>query len=308
MGDARKWAVRLLPVLVPAAAAVLLLAPLPDRWTRGWRGSLIDFGHVPLFAVLVLAWSRPGRSPVWPALLAVGAAGAVELVQGAAGRSPGWGDFGRGVLGAAAAAAGLQARRTRGGRAAGYGLLAAGLAAWPVIDVAPGLLDAAEGYSVFPVLADFRTPRELARWECQQAVLTRVPDPADPGRWAGRLDLLPGPHPYPSGILTPVTGDFREYRRLCCEFEVEGGPAAVVLSVRTGAGREGATTHYQVGRVYAPGPHTVRIDLSAVAPLGEEGPLDLSDVRAVQLFAVRLAEPRALVVRRVWLEPGPPPQ
>ena len=66
--------------------ACLLLLPLPTGWSGGWRSTLLDFGHVPLFACFVLAWAVPGR-PVWrAALLAAALAGAAEVVQALVGR------------------------------------------------------------------------------------------------------------------------------------------------------------------------------------------------------------------------------
>jgi len=305
MGELRRRAARLvIPVLAVGIVAALLLLPLPDPWSRGWRGSILDLGHVPLFAALTLAWVRRDRSPLPPALCAAGLAGVAELVQAGVGRNPDWGDFLRGVLGALAAAAGVAAWRARRTprRAAGFVLVVAGLLAWPLLDIGPRLLDAARGYRDFPVLADFRTDSELVRWEPAQAVLTRTADPDRPDGWVGRLELQPGPEPYPGASLEPITGDFRGYRRLCCSFGVEGGPLEVVISVRSGAGEGRPTTHYQTGRVYGSGPHTVRLELPEVAPRARPRPLDLSDVRAVQFFTTDLTQPRTMLIRAVWLE------
>jgi hypothetical protein len=93
--------------------ARLLRLPLPAGWSGGWRSTLLDFGHVPLFAGVVLAWAVPGR-PVWrAALLAVVLAGAAEVVQALVGRTADRGDFARGVLGALAGAIAVRAWRVR---------------------------------------------------------------------------------------------------------------------------------------------------------------------------------------------------
>src|SRR5437016_4509236 len=78
------------------------------------------------------------------------------------------------------------------------------LLAWPVVDAAPRLLDAWEGYEAFPVLADFATSRQELRWECRQAVLTRVPDAAQASGWGGHLEFLPGDEDYPGAELQPI--------------------------------------------------------------------------------------------------------
>lgn len=295
---------RLVRLAALTIAAVLLFSPLPGTVAGGWRGTLLDFGHVPLFAALVLVWSVPGRSAWRYALLAAAFAGVVEVVQYFVGRSADWGDLFRGVLGAFAAAAGLTAWRSRRRpvRAVVYALLTVGLLAWPVIDSGPRLFDAYEGYRDFPVLAKFETQRELLRWVPQQAELTRTPDPTNPGGWVGRLDFHSGPEKYPGARMEPVTGDFRGYRWLCCSFEVEGGPLNVVISVRGGPLTDGHTVHFQAGRVYGPGPQLVRLDLPALAAKADPVPLDLSDVRVVQFFVNRPKEVRTILLRRIWLE------
>lgn len=295
---------RLVRVAAVLLAAVLLFSPLPGAVAGGWRGTLLDFGHVPLFAALVFVWSVPDRSPWRYALLAAALAGLVEVVQYFVGRSADWGDLFRGVLGAFAAAAGLTAWRSRRRpvRAVAFVLLAVGLLTWPVIDSGPRLFDAYEGYRDFPVLAKFETQRELLRWGSRQAELTRTPDPANPGRWVGRLDFHPGPGKYPGARMEPVTREFRGYRWLCCAFEVEGGPLPVMISVRGGPLVDGHTVHFQAGRVYGPGPQLVRLDLPAQAATADPVPLDLADVRQVLFFVLQPKEVRTILIRRVWLE------
>jgi hypothetical protein len=288
-----------------AAALGLLFLPLPREWSRGWRVTLLDFGHVPLFAALVFIWT-PRDRPVWRTLLfAVALAGAVELVQKFVDRTADWGDFVRGAIGALCAALLILAWRSRRRPvlAVGCALLAAGSLAWPVLDSGPRLLDAYEGYRAFPVLADFRTDRELGRWWHVQASLSQTPDPAQPGRWVGRLDLTPGDSPYPTAGLEPVVGNFRRYRWLCCSIEVEGEPLLIFTSVRGGPVVDGSTVHYQVGRVYGPGPHMIRLDLPETAMQAHPEPLDLTDVRTVQFYTIRPKAVRTMLIRCIWLEP-----
>jgi hypothetical protein len=192
---------RLAALVVFVSAAVLLLAPLPIGLRTGWQAKLLDFGHVPLFAVLVVAL-RGGLSLRlgWSVLIAVATAGLVEVIQPAVGRTGDWSDLAYGALGALAGAAGVRAVECRDRRAVavGYLLFAAALVAWPVAEVAPHLADAVEAHRAFPVLASFQTDRELLRWERRQAEFTRVPDPARSGGWVGstcspaRRSIRPG--------------------------------------------------------------------------------------------------------------------
>lgn len=288
-----------------AATAMLLLAPLPRAWEGGWRGQLLDLGHVPLFATLTLTLGREGGGRWhWPTLLALTLAALAEVAQPFLGRSGSVADFLRGAAGVLAAATLLRAARgpRTWPRLVGHGLAALALVALPVGLEAPKLLDAAEGLRDFPTLADFRADRRLLRWECQQAMLTRVEAPGNPGERAGRLEFRPGPAPYPGATLEHVVRDLRDYRCLCWSFVVEGGPLTLTFSVRGGPDSGGVTSHYQFGREYGPGEHTAVMDLSRAARLGEEGPLDLADLSWSQVFAVRPREATSVYLLRVWVE------
>ena len=286
------------PVAV-CVALVLLFVPVPTAWLGVWHGQLLDFGHVPLFAVLFLAL-RVGAGGQFgrPLLAALTLAGLVELVQPAVGRTGDWKDFLRGALGvlAAALAARAWAQPRPRARALAHALLAAGCLVWPGAEVAPYLADTVAGRRAFPVLAAFSTDRELLRWECVQAALSRD------GTSGCRVEFLTGPAEYPGAWLRPAVGDFGGAGWLCCEFEVVGPPLDLVISVRTGAGA-GGTTHADVGRRYPAGTHTARLDLAALAARGRPERLVLADVRSVAFFLIRPREPRTLVLRRVWLEP-----
>ena len=280
------------------AVAALLVAPLPSGFLGIWQAQLLDFGHVPLFAALVVALRVGWGPPLYRALgLALAVAGLAEVVQPWVGRTGDWSDFLRGALGALAGAAavrGCEARRSRL-RLAGYATLALALVAWPVVEIAPYVADTVEGVRAFPVLADCSTDRELLRWQCEQATLTRDADGA-------RLDLLAGPDVFPRAALRLAVSDFRGYRRLCCAFRVVGEPVDLVISVRTGA-EGGGSTHAQVGRRYEDGDHVVRLDLAALSARARPRPLDLADVRYLQFFTVRPPATRTVVLNRIWLEP-----
>jgi hypothetical protein len=292
-----------------AAAALalvtgLLLVPLPHSWEGPWQSKLFDLGHVPLFFTLTLVlWLTLNRSWAWALGIALGLGLLAELVQPYFRRTGSLLDFVRDVLGAALAV--VVVRAWQGPRTAlrlaGHALAVVALLAWPVADAAPRLLDAYEGYREFPTLADFATGGQMLRWHCSQATLQRLPDPEQPSGWSGRLELLPGVKKYPSAVLEPVVRDWSSWQRLCCSFAVEGEPLVVVLSIR-GRGSGDASTHYQFEKTYAARAHTVRVDLATVARRARPTPLDLSEVRYVQLFIYRPDRPRTVVLHRIWLE------
>jgi hypothetical protein len=300
-----RWKKALVLCLGLGVVAVLLLAPLPHFWHGVWQSKFFDLGHVPLFAALtLLLWAVLGPGLVRPVLIALAVAGLAEIVQTWVDRTGDFLDFLRGALGAFAAAAGVRAWQLRRRRllATGYLALIVGLVSWPVYDSGPYLLDAWEGARAFPVLADFHTPFALRRWRWRQADLTRTADPLHPGAWAGRLEFFPGERPYPYGALRPILRDFHAYRWLCCSLVVEEKPLELVISIRSGPGDAGETTHYQEPHVCPVGEHPIWINLPAVAPKANPMPLDLSDVWIIQFFLDHPPEPRTIYVQRVWLE------
>lgn len=287
-----------------ATAAVLLFLPLPDQWSGGWRSRLLDFGHVPLFAALVIAWSAGNRSPWRTVVLAAVFAAAAEGVQSLVGRTPDWGDFVRGALGASAAAVCVQAWRGRRNRLRLIvaPVLVAALLAWPVLDSGPWLLDAHEGYRAFPILASFQTPREIRRWGWRQAQMERIADPADGGVWVGRIDFLPGSDPFPTAGMDPITRDFRGYASLLCSFEVVGDPLQLIVSVRGGPLDEGHTRHVQFSHRFEGGAHILKLALADLTNPPQGPPLDLGEIHTIQFYVIRPTELRTILIRRIWLE------
>jgi hypothetical protein len=280
-------------------ALVLLLAPVPFWWLGGWQGQLLDFGHVPLFAVLVLLlWAGTPRPHYRAVLATLALSVVVEIIQPYFGRTRDVADVLRGALGTFCGTSIALAWESRGSRirVATYLILAVLFPAWPIVEVTPYLLDTVEARQTFPVLATFSTEHEVRRWESKQSILCRTGDPAL------RVDFLTGPAEYPGAALNPVLADFRGYRWLCAEFEVVDAPLELAISVQTRSSNPHLTTHTDVERRYPPGNYTVRLDLAVMAAAGDPEPLDLSDVHEVIFFALRLQEPRTIVLSRVWLE------
>ena len=285
-----------------AAAALLatvglLLAPLPPTLLGPWQGKLLDLGHVPLFAVLVVVLRLTFRvSLVWPLLVAVVVAAGAEVVQPRFGRTRDWVDFAGGALGAFSGVAALLAWKSRRSprRLALFLLLTLALPAWPVAHALPYIRDTIAGRRAFPVLIDFTTDDQQLRWEVKQATVGRD----------GAVELRPGGDVFSWFAFRPVKGDFRGYGYLCCELEVVGESVDLVTSVRTAAGGGSRTNHAQVGRRYPPGGYVLRFELAALEAWAEKRgePLDLADVRWIQFFVVKVPAPRTVVMRRVWLE------
>jgi hypothetical protein len=289
-------------------ALLLLVMPLPRHWYGGgWRGKVCDLAHVPLFALLTLGLAVLCRGAWYlPAGISVALAALAEVVQHWTGRSGNVRDFLRGAVGVAIAVVVVHAwmgPRDRW-RFAAHALIIAALLVWPVLDCGPSLLDAYEGYQALPLLADFDTPRQMLRWECNQSRLRRVPDPDEPGRWIGRLTFRPGPLEHPSAVLHPVTPDWSGHCRVCCEFTVHEGPLRIVISIREGRNEKGDSSHFQFEKLYAPGRHVAYAELAMASRKSHFGSLDLTNMLSVQFFTYRrdLDRDRTIDVHRVWLE------
>ena len=196
--SSRKWPLAV-AILAVVLTAVLLLMPLGHTGEGSWQSTLLDLGHVPLFAALTFALAAALRPWYTPTLSTVVLAGLAEVVQPRFGRTGDLLDFLRSAAGALAAGATLRAwygPRTPA-RLTIHGLVALALLVWPLASTAPRLLDAYDAWRDFPTLADFAAPRRLLRWGTQQATLERIPSEQFPGAWEGRLEFQTGPDATP---------------------------------------------------------------------------------------------------------------
>jgi hypothetical protein len=260
---------------------------------------------VPLFAlVVVLLWRWLGPSLLRPAAAAIVLAVLAEALQALVGRSADFHDLLRGVLGVGAGAAGIAAWRTRRSVAplAGWLCLLGAALAWPLYDAVPYLIDAYDGARDFPTLAHFRTERELLRWRWRQADVSRVV--TDDGGLL-RVVFRPGPDTYPYAALRPIRRDLsghRELRVSLTAVTAHHTPIDLMISLRSGSGAEGETTHYQRAFALQPGRQELRLNLAALAPQADPYPLDLADVWIIQFFLDRPGQEHIVDLHGVWLE------
>jgi VanZ family protein len=280
-----------------------LLVPLPDSYRSVWLTKLFDLGHVPLFAlVTVCFWWISGRSIRRAFGFSVALAVMGEIAQEFTGRSADLLDVLRGMLGAlmAVLVVPVLAPPWRWRRLAGRLALVAALAAWPIWDCGPVLLDACEAARSFPVLSDWKSRWEATRWHTSAAHLER--EEAGSGQsWAGRLTV--SPHPGGSGaILFPVVRDWSGYRRLCCTFSFTGEPLSILISVRDGRKVEPPRKRFDLERRYPAGLHRVVIDLQELAAGTPFAPLDLSRIQSFHFLVTELTEPRTVLLHEIVLE------
>jgi hypothetical protein len=290
-------------LLAAAAAGALVLAlavPLPHvlRMTR--LAHLLDLAHFVAFAFLTaaIAWALAGRI-IPAAVVASAIAAGMELVQPLLGRSGNAGDFVRGLLGVLAAAICLSAARPprTARRAAGGFVLLSAVAAWPIADTAPYLLDAWTEYRSFPVLCDFQTPWQSSRWMTLGTAIRRARSPRD-GQWVGRL-LIPPREGRSTAILFPMAGDWRGQRRLCCDFDVSEGAVTIAVRLRTGDGQRKHMSPCFEARCGV-GSHHVSATLPASYAADDRA--DLSRVHSLYFFLSDNDRSTTVDVRRVYLQ------
>jgi hypothetical protein len=288
--------------LVLGLVAVVLVMPLPNHYRSPWLQKLMDLGHVPLFALLMVCVWLLVRRRIWLAIGIVTAmAIAAEIGQGFAGRSQDPLDILRSLIGAAIGALALHLfRRPIRWRSITTGLVAVlALAAWPIWDSVPVLIDAVWAYRAFPVLSDFSSPWEARRWLLTGAVLERQPA-ADLGRpWIGQLhvDASGG-----AAILFPVVRDWSSYQRLSVTFSFAGDPLDILISVRDGRPVAPPRRRFDLEQRYTAGKHGVVIDLVELGAGTRFAPLDLSRVQSFHFVVTQSAGPRTLFVHSVTLE------
>lgn len=134
---------------LPAAGmlGVLLLAPIPSA-LRCWQATVVcNFGHFVLFAAVTLwLWTVSKRNIGLSLCVSVAVAGICEAGQAFSGRSVCLPDFWRGALGVFFTIVVIHACGGVGTfrRWAWHAILAVALAAWPVAEVLPVLVDACD--------------------------------------------------------------------------------------------------------------------------------------------------------------------
>ena len=154
-----------LTVLATGVLGVLLFAPIPPTPWGPQLSTLFDFGHFVLFAAMMLFLWRAFQRKIGLSLcVSVGIAGLCEAGQFLSGRTVCVPDFYRGVLGALFAAVIVDAYsqpRTFGRRAC-HLVLALMLAAWPVAEIVPLLVDACAECRALRTISGPGRPRQEA--------------------------------------------------------------------------------------------------------------------------------------------------
>jgi hypothetical protein len=282
---------------VVALGGLLLLIPLPQSHRYRLVAGLLDLGHVPLMAALAWAMLRVLGRRGWVLGAAVGLAAGGEFLQWLApSRSPDWGDFVHGSIGAVLAwiwtgpSRGATLRRASA---------TAVLLAVPLVDRGPSFYDVAAGHLQFPVLADFSTRAQEMRWSGHGAKVTREQDAI--GHWVGRMTFLPGKNDFPGAEFFPIEPDWSSYRELLLTLEVDV-PIELCVSIKDRRVEQGYAHRFNDRRRLTPGEQTIRWNLEEVARGAGAAPLDRTRMDCVNLFVENREQSGSIVIRSLRLE------
>ncbi len=173
------------------------------------------------------------------------------------------------------------------------------LAAWPICRA---LIDELIAREQFPVLADFETPFELARWrEGRQLAFDRTQ--ARHGRKSMRVQLSTAM--YSGTALFYFPHDWRGYRWLSLSvYNPEPEPVALHCRIHDrwhNKSGQAFSDRFHDKFILRPGWNDLRISLEAVrlAPAGRE--MDMQYIESFGIFVIRRAKPMVLHVDYVYL-------
>ena len=176
------------------------------------------------------------------------------------------------------------------------------LISWPLAEARPTLLDAWNAYWKLPILADFSDKLEMRRFHTRETELDRLPAKKNSKAYA-RITFRPSNYDYPTFEFTPPMNDWRGYEHLVFDLTVVGEPLDVTITVfdwlRKKNGYEERfeqTWHLPSGR------QLWKLDLATMVKGPKTMPLDLSQIRWVQLYMTKPAMPRTILIHRIYLQ------
>lgn len=273
-----------------ATTAVLLAIPIPDARHHRVLNSILNLGHVPLFAVLatIAFWLFGARIIVGAALVGLAAAG--ELFQSRLpGRTMDWHDLLHGVVGIALAWLWWRGLGKVAWRIAGT----VALLLLPLVDLGPNLFDALQAKYQFPVLCDSSGLFERYRWKPRQA---RIVHPE--GITSIAFDS--GSDEYPGSEFVPIQGDWSDYETLVLEFEIEQ-PLEVNLSILDQREAFGYEQRFNFSQSFEPGRHRLVLSLADIANGATSKPLDLTRMDSLNFFISVGQAPAVMQIHRMEL-------
>ncbi len=275
-------------------AAGLLLIPIPSARHHRLLTVVLNLGHVPLFAILAWIIFRVlGRSRVTLGTLVMLVVVGEWIQVWAPGRTPDWSDAEHGVLGVGLASL----AGSSGNRKLVPWILGGAMMLVPLVRVGPELADVVLAWREFPVLASFEWSFQSERWKTHGASIERVVL-AD-GTTAGQL-LLNDRDEFPGAELVPVVVDWRAWKKLHVEFEIDR-PATLLVTIRDQRSTNGYSERFNAEREFGAGRHRWEWRLSEIEKTPGGKDLDLSKIDSINFFVDRREWKTRINVVRVLL-------
>ncbi len=299
-------------------AALIIGAPDPDASLRS-AIALHDFGHVIAFGLVTALFSfalparyhqgllRRAQTAGLAASAAIVLGVAVELAQAVSGGNGDLWDVLRDAGGAFFVAVILVARnpalsvRARAALAAAA-ILVLGPFTFPLV---AALCDEALARAQFPILASFESARELSRFQIGEDYNARLVSTLDDeGRPASAVLLNLPPGKYPGVVLSYFPGDWRGHRALRLLL-VNLEPVPYEMTVRIDDAeydyKLDLDDRYNRSFVLSPGANRIEIPLADIATAPRGRRFDLGRVQSLLVYAVDLAQPRAIIIGPIAL-------
>ena len=291
-------------------SSILLFTGAPDSWRhiRSIREAW-NLGHVAYFAlitVLLNYWPLLARQRPWlrwtgslSAALVVGIL--IELFQYGSSRTPDLMDVSRDLLGTLIVLAFYRPfvnDISRDVVRLWQGLVGV-LTLLHLLPLIWALTDEFRGYRQFPVLSDFSSRLELQRWK-GEAAIKRVESSEHDQDYLLKVNLSTAQ--YSGKGMQYLVGDWSEYRFLNLHFK-QPDAEILRLTVRIHDSRHNNAYNDRFNRSYElkQGRTTISIPLDEVrnAPFTRE--MDMTQIRDVSFFSVKLNRPRTVFLDSIYL-------
>ena len=282
-------------------ALLFIGGPAADD-ARLYKG-LWDFGHVVLFALLVLLALRLpllSKQPAWilllmVALLAPALGLAIEYVQLWVGRDFEYADVLADSVGAFAGLAlhyGLQSRVAWRVRLVAW----LGMSLLLLFALRSMLMVGLDQFSMreeFPVLADFETRFEMSRWDTNLAQLEITREQARYGEHALRVQFMAGE--YPDITLLDFVRDWRGFKSVRFSiFSTLNHPVAMELKMydqQHAASGYDYADRFNRELLVQPGWNDIEVNMDELQTAPRSRDMDLQNMQAFSVFIEQLAQP-----------------
>jgi hypothetical protein len=262
----------------------------------------MDFGHVPLFAmVLILLDGILGRLSV-ALCLSIAIAVLVELVQHYVGRSSSLMDVVNGVAGTVVGAL----WRCDSAIARFYSVSLKSVSCVivlliPFMDAAPTFRNVVWASTAFPNLCDFQSKWQLVNWHAHQATIAILPYSDHVDSPTGFLTLLPGNKPYSGALFLPVVNDWSAYNWLCIELH-STDYIDMDFTIRDDRKSPTVRERFSSSRHIEPGENRIRFSLVQIKNSPLSRPLNLKRIMSVDLWVNAPSVSKAVYIRKIYLQ------